>query len=116
MKPQTFKEYAKLAKQRLCSGFWEKVQKEQDATSVATKATVFDSIYNRQAYDEQKEFVKKVQQVLKNSEQNPIMQLADQEYLATLSPDQRQNYLLKLSQRFLQAKEILEKEQRESNG
>ena len=108
MNNSTFKEYAKQAKQRLTSGFWEKVQ-NKDTTSVATKATVFDSIYNQQAFEEQSEFLQKVQIVLQNSDQNPIMQLADQDYLKTLSVEQKQSYLLKLSQRFLSAKETLAK-------
>ncbi|MBQ2723770.1 MAG: hypothetical protein IJF72_03895 [Clostridia bacterium] len=108
MNNSTFKEYAKQAKQRLTSGFWEKVQ-NKDTTSVATKATVFDSIYNQQAFEEQSEFLQKVQMVLQNSDQNPIMQLADQDYLKTLSVEQKQSYLLKLSQRFLSAKETLAK-------
>lgn len=117
----TFKEYAKNAKNRLKSGFWEqaqrdiKTEKEIAATMGLNARKVGEEQHRRlqqQIYDydgflEEQEFYKQVEAILDSDEiiSNPIMRLADKEYMATLSPVDRQTYVTKIAAKYRQAVE-----------
>lgn len=117
----TFKEYAKKAKNRLKSGFWEQAkkdittEKEIAATNGLNARKVGEEQHRRlqrQIYDydgflEEQEFYKKVEEILDSDEtvSNPIMRLADKEYMETLSPVDRQTYVTKIAAKYRQAVE-----------
>ena len=117
----TFKEYAKKAKNRLKSGFWEQAKKDIDtekeiaATNGLNARKVGEEQHRRlqrQIYDydgfcEEQEFYKRVEAILDSDEiiSNPIMRLADKEYMETLSPVDRQTYVTKIAAKYRQAVE-----------
>jgi hypothetical protein len=117
----TLKEYAKRAKERMKNGFWEqaKVQLAQEKQVAATLGISPHKIaeeqhrkLQRQIYDydgfcEEQEFYNKVVAILTSSEtiSNPLMRLADQNYMAKLSPEQRQAYIQKLASKYRTAVE-----------
>lgn len=117
----TLKEYAKRAKERMKNGFWEQA-KQQLAQEKQVAATLGISQHKiveeqhrklqRQIYDydgfcEEQEFYAKVVQILtsKDTISNPLMRLADQDYMAKLTPEQKQTYIQKLAQKYRQAVE-----------
>lgn len=115
----TLKEYAKRAKERMKNGFWEqtKLQLAQEKQVAATLGISEHKIaeeqhrkLQRQIYDydgfcEEQEFYAKVVQILTSSQtiSNPLMRLADQDYIAKLTPEQKQTYIQKLAQKYRQA-------------
>ena len=116
-----FKDYAKKAKERLKNGFWEnaKQQLQQEQQVAATLGLNFrkvaeeqhrklqKQIYDYDGFCEEEQFYKKVEEIL-DSEQvisNPIMRLADQDYMAKLNPEEKQLYISKLASRYRQAVE-----------
>ena len=115
----TFKEYARRAKERMKSGFWEnarenlKHEKEVAATLGLNQRQVCEQQHQklqRQIYDydgfcEEQEFYAKVEAILDSDEviSNPIMRLADKAYMETLSPREKQAYISKLSSRYREA-------------
>ncbi len=117
----TFKEYAKRAKERMKNGFWEQTHKsieteQQVAATLGlnTHKVGEDSrrMLQRQIYDydgfcEEQEFYAKVVEILESDElvSNPIMRLADSEYMQRLTPAERQSYLAKLASKYRQAVE-----------
>ncbi|MCX4286197.1 MAG: hypothetical protein OSJ68_02725 [Clostridia bacterium] len=117
----TFKEYAKRAKERMKSGFWEQAkqniltEKQVAATMGISERKVGEEQHRklqRQIYDyngfcEEQEFYAKVEEILDSDElvSNPIMRLADKEYMATLSPIDKQTYITKLATKYRQAVE-----------
>jgi hypothetical protein len=117
----TLKEYAKRAKERMKNGFWEqaKVQLAQEKQVAATLGISPHKIaeeqhrrLQRQIYDydgfcEEQEFYNKVVAILTSTEtiSNPLMRLADQNYMAKLSPEQRQAYIQKLASKYRTAVE-----------
>ena len=117
----TFKEYAKRAKQRMKSGFWEQAKKdiETEKQVAATQGLnirkvgeeqhrlLQQQIYDYEGFCEEQEFYKKVEAILDSAEtvSNPIMRLADQDYMATLSPADKQTYITRLAERYRQAVE-----------
>ena len=105
----TFKQYAKRAKDRMKNGFWEQA-KQQLAHEKQVAATLGISEHKiteeqhrklqRQIYDydgfcEEQEFYQKVVTILNSTEtiSNPLMRLADQAYMAKLTPEQKQTYI-----------------------
>ena len=115
----TLKEYAKRAKERLKNGFWEHA-KQQLAQEKQVAATLGISQHKvaeeqhrklqRQIYDydgfcEEQEFYAKVVQILTSQDtvSNPLMRLADQDYMSKLTPEQKQTYIQKLAQKYRQA-------------
>ena len=117
----TLKEDAKRAKERMKNGFWEQA-KQQLAQEKQVAATLGISQHKiveeqhrklqRQIYDydgfcEEQEFYAKVVQILtsKDTISNPLMRLADQDYMAKLTPEQKQTYIQKLAQKYRQAVE-----------
>ncbi|MCH5160218.1 MAG: hypothetical protein J1F66_05195 [Clostridiales bacterium] len=117
----TFKEYAKRAKERMKNGFWEQAkqniqtEKQVAATLGLNTAKVGEEqrrklqrqIYDYDGFCEEEEFYSKVAAILDSDElvSNPIMRLADQEYLAKLSPAERQVYISKLAAKYREAVE-----------
>lgn len=117
----TFKEYAKRAKDRMKNGFWEQAkqnilaEKQVAATLGLNTTTVVEEqrrkiqrqIYDYDGFCEEQEFYGKVEQILTSAEviSNPIMRLADRQYLETLTPTERQTYLTKLAFKYRQAVE-----------
>ena len=117
----TFKEYAKRAKERMKSGFWEKAkqniqtEKQVAATLGLNTRKVGEEerrklerqIYDYDGFCEEQEFYAKVEEMLESCEiiSNPIMRLADQEYMETLSPSERQSYISKIATKYREAVE-----------
>lgn len=117
----TFKEYAKRAKQRMKSGFWEQAKQElatekQVATTQGLNVRkvgeeqhrrLQQRIYDYEGFLEEQEFYKRVEAILDSDEtvSNPIMRLADQDYMSTLSPSEKQAYISRLASRYRQAVE-----------
>ena len=117
----TFKDYAKRAKQRMKSGFWQQahqnIRTEQQVAATLGlnarkvgeegKRMLERSIYDYDGFCEEQEFYIKVVQLLESDElvSNPIMRLADSDYMATLSPSQKQTYISRLAARYRSAVE-----------
>ena len=117
----TFKEYAKRAKERLKSGFWEQAKQEiQTEKQVAAtlglntrqvgqeeRRKLQRKIYDYDGFCEEQEFYAKVEEILNSNElvSNPIMRLADQEYMEGLSPAERQVYISKIATKYRDAVE-----------
>ena len=117
----TFKEYAKRAKERMKNGFWEQAkqnlqtEKQVAATLGLNTAKVGEEqrrklqrqIYDYDGFCEEQEFYAKVEAILDSDElvSNPIMRLADQNYLEKLSPAERQSYISKLAAKYREAVE-----------
>ena len=117
----TFKEYAKRAKDRMKSGFWEQAKKniemeKQVAATLGLNARQVGEdehrklqrqIYDYDGFCEEQEFYAKVEAMLNSNEiiSNPIMRLADEQYMATLTPAERQVYLSRIAAKYREAVE-----------
>ena len=117
----TFKEYAKRAKERMKNGFWEQAKQsiqteKQVAATLGLNTTKVGEeqrrklqrqIYDYDGFCEEQEFYAKVEAILDSDElvSNPIMRLADQDYLAKLSPTDKQVYISKLAAKYREAVE-----------
>ncbi len=117
----TFKEYAKRAKERMKNGFWEqtrnniKTERQVAATMGLDERKVGEEgkrmlerrIYDYDGFCEEQEFYDKVVEILESDElvSNPIMRLADKDYMATLTPAERQSYISKLAAKYRAAVE-----------
>lgn len=117
----TFKEYAKKAKQRMKNGFWEQAKQQINAEKQVAATLGLNprkvgeeqhrrlqqQIYDYEGFVEEQEFYKKVEAILDSNEtvSNPIMRLADQSYMATLTPNDKQAYISRLAARYRQAVE-----------
>ncbi len=117
----TFKEYAKRAKERMKNGFWENAkqnlqhEKEVAATMGLNPRKVCEEqrqklqrqIYDYDGFCADEEFYAKVEAILDSDElvSNPIMRLADQKYMETLSPKEKQAYISKLAAKYRAAVE-----------
>ena len=117
----TFKEYAKRAKERMKNGFWEQAKlniatEQQVAATLGLntrkvgeeeKRKLERQIYDYDGFCEEQEFYAKVEEMLNSDEliSNPIMRLADQEYMERLSPSERQSYISKIATKYREAVE-----------
>lgn len=117
----SFKEYAKQAKDRLKNGFWENAksnlerEKQVAATLGLNQRQVCEEqrqklqkqIYDYDGFCEEQDFYAKVVAILDSNEviSNPIMRLADQSYMQTLSPKEKQVYVSKLAAKYREAVE-----------
>ena len=115
----TFKEYAKRAKERMKNGFWEQakqnIQTEQQVAATLglntrkvgeeEKRKLQRRIYDYDGFCEEQEFYAKVEEMLNSDElvSNPIMRLADQEYMSSLTPAERQSYISKIATKYREA-------------
>jgi len=118
MKQQsTLKKIAKDAKVRMKAGFWQRsmeevnISKEYAKTNGLNESTVI-TFYRekfkselREKNVEEENFYKKVKEILDtHGEVSDILgRLTDKEYLQTLSYEQRQKYLLSLSENYRKA-------------
>lgn len=121
----TFKQYSKMAKERLKNGFWENARKEMAHEKEVAATLGIDSrqvveqqrrklekqIYDYDGFCEEEVFERKVKQILQSDELvlNPIMRLADQNYMQTLTPTEKQTYITKLAARYRKAVEYITK-------
>lgn len=112
----TYKEYAKRAKDRMKNGFWEKAKQDilnekqvaatmgLDARKVGEeqRRRLQRQIYDYGGFCEEEEFYSKVVAILTSAEvvSNPIMRLADKEYMAKLSSQEQQAYISKLAAKY----------------
>lgn len=118
-----FKQYSKMAKERLKSGFWENArrqiahEKEVAATLGLDGRQVVENqrrklekqIYDYDGFCQDEVFNQKVREILQSDQLvlNPLMRLADQKYMQTLSPEGKQTYLSKLGARYRKAVEAI---------
>ena len=115
----TFKEYAKRAKERMKNGFWEQAkqniqtEKQVAATLGLNTRQVGEEerrklqrrIYDYDGFCEEQEFYAKVEEMLNSDEiiSNPIMRLADRDYMSKLTPAERQSYISKIASKYREA-------------
>jgi len=120
--PVGLRDYAKLAKKRLASGFWDKIRQEradyiknsnEDASRINriyTKRLMRELYSNSQDGDE--ELYSKVCHILdKNScVTNPITQLIDHNEYDKLDFPSQQAYLIKLADKYKEMRERYDRE------
>ena len=121
---KTLKEYCREAKKRLKQGFWktyhEDLRAELDrAEEVGVNASKIKSYYNEKFNNSVKnvnvseeEFYTKVKSILdaEGEVSDAIGRLTDKEYFNTLTYDEKQRYILNLSERYVRAVERYRKE------
>ena len=121
---KTLKQYAKEAKARLKSGFWqdyrkdldEKIEKASEAGVAPSKVkeyytyVVSENIKSRK--DDEEEFYRKVKKILDEEGEisNAIGRLTDKAVFDSLSYNEKQKYTLTLSERYLKAVERYNRE------
>ncbi len=126
MKPQvkSIKSYAKEAKQRLKSRFWEEYKKEVDSgvklagkegLSASKVEKYFKNRVVRTVKGSKKEdelFYKQVKTMLDKygKPSDALSRLTDKPYFLSLSYEERERYLFRLSEKYLRAIERYEKE------
>lgn len=124
MNGKTLKEYAKEAKARMKSSFWQdyknrvETQIEKAEEDGVSKSKVVEYYQNKAAVTirgvntKDEEFYLKVKEILSTygDVSDAIGRLTDKDYFATLSYEQRQRYTLDLSARYIKAKERYYKE------
>lgn len=117
----TLKDYARQAKDRMKNGFWQqaKTELQQEREVAATlglnerklteehRRKLQRKIYDYDGFCEEEEFYAKVVEILSGDTvvSNPIMRLADKDYMQTLSPQERQTYISKVAARYRNAVE-----------
>jgi hypothetical protein len=121
---KTLKDYAKEAKKRLKQGFWQNYHENLNSELKRARQEgiseskikeyyaekVSDELKNRNAQDD--EFYVKVKRILDEEGEvsNAIGRLTDHVHYSTLSYDEKQRYILNLSERYLKAVERYRKE------
>lgn len=126
MENKSIKQYAKEAKRRLKSGFWQNHESEvefgkQKAVSegvAVSKVMEYYSDKRRRVVNEtltsdDEKFYKKVKRLLdEHGEAGDIIgRLTDKKQFAEMTYEQRQRYLMELSSKYLTALERYQKEQ-----
>ena len=116
----TIKEYAKEAKARLKSGFWEEViaKRAQDVKTAVNQGKNSDVVFceyrevlKRKLFDGDSEedeiFYKKVCELLSGDKVviNPIGELADKQKMQEMNESSRQQYIFELSKKFKKMKD-----------
>lgn len=112
----TFKEYARQAKERMKNGFWEnakqRLQHEREVAATTGvnqcklneehRRRIEKQIYDYDGFCEEQEFYAKVVDIITGEEvvTNPIMRLADEQYMAKLSPADKQVYISKVAAKY----------------
>ena len=121
---KSLKQYAKEAKKRLKSSFWQDYKSniqtgidkaEEDGTSKSKVVEYYQSkaaVTIRGVKTEDEDFYLKVKNLLLTvgDVSDAIGRLTDKDYFSTLSYDGKQRYLLELSNKYLKAKERFYKE------
>ena len=121
----TLKDYAKEAKERMKSGFWQEVkeQRERDVKIAASQGKSTDVVFKeyreiltRKIYenttDEDERLYQKVCELLSQDKviTNPIGLLADEQKMKDMTPQAKQNYVFELSKKFKEMKDRYYKE------
>ena len=119
---RTFRQEARLAKQRMKSGFWLECKQDMSAKLEKARQQGFNEskverfftakVSAKIAGEKEDEFYLKVKEMLlKEGEvSNAIGRLTDQEYYQTLSYEEKQRYNLNLSEKYLRALERFRRE------
>ena len=116
---KSLKQYAKEAKKRMKSSFWQDyktkvksgiIKAEEDGTSKSKVVEYYQSkvaVSIRGVKTEDEVFYNKVKELLSTvgDVSDAIGRLTDKVYFATLSYDAKQRYLLELSNKYVKAKE-----------
>lgn len=124
MADKTLKDYAKEAKRRMKSSFWqdykEKVSSEmskaEESGESSSKIALYyqnkASITVKGVKSDEEEFYQKVKNLLSTLGEvsDAIGRLTDKDYFNSLSYDQKQRYTLELSAKYVKAKERYYKE------
>ena len=123
------REYAKKAKQRLRSGYWEQVEKDkrnyiekyyQEGDDIKQFNYMFQKMVEKEIYSVSKpktkedEFYKKVVKLLTENEYvlNPIMRLIDHSVYDNLSEVAKQNYIYELTDKYNEMKQRFDEERK----
>lgn len=121
---KTFKQYAKEAKQRMKSGFWQEYRENLErevvrAEEAGMAPSKFIEYYMRKTErallygdDEEERFYRKVKKILDEEGEvaDVIGRLTDKDEFAALDYEQKQRYTLELSQKYCRALERYAKE------
>ena len=119
---RTFRQEARLAKQRIKSGFWAECKETMDERKQSareqglneSKAGLFfkNQLTKQIAGEKHDEFYIKVKEMLLSDGEvsDAIGRLTDKDYYATLSYEEKQRYTLSLSERYLRALERFRRE------
>ena len=119
---RTFREEARLAKQRMKTGFWAECKEDMQAQLIKAREQGFNEskverfftaqVSAKIAGEKEDEFYLKVKKMLlENGEvSDAIGRLTDQEYYQTLSYEEKQRYNLQLSEKYLRALERFRRE------
>ena len=121
---KTLKQYAREAKKRLKSGFWQNYRRDLDQNIERAKSVGISTSRVKEYYTERiteniktktedkEEFYLKVKKLLEEEGElpNAIGRLTDREYFSSLSYEEQQRYTLSLSEKYLQALERFRKE------
>jgi hypothetical protein len=124
MEGKSIKQYAKEAKKRLKSGFWESRQSEIEECKIkavsgavaVSKVVEYYAEKNRRQTNgdgrDDEEFYQKVKAILDTEGETPgvIGKLTDKEYFQSLPYEKRQRYLMELSERYLKCLDRYNKE------
>ncbi len=126
MKTQTasIKAFAKKAKQRLISGYWDKIRQEREEyikNNSSESEQKIKELYARRLmrdiyYDAQNEkdneLYRKVCKILNQNSftLNPISQLIDHDVYDKMDIEARQNYIIKLTDKYNEMRERYERE------
>ena len=124
MGEKSLKQYAKEAKRRLKSGFWQSYKSEveerkkqaiEDGIAVSKVVEYYNEEQRRRTSSQQRDdedFYKKVKKLLDdNGETDDIIgRLTDKKYFSELNYEQRQRYSMELSSKYLVALERYKKE------
>ena len=123
METVSIKEFAKKAKHRLGSGFWNNIRKERADTILCANenAEHIRSIYERKLMhtlyyqnenDEDTKLYKKVCKILSKEEFyiNPIGQLIDHKKFDKLDSESKQMYIIKLTDKYNEMRARFERE------
>jgi methylthioribose-1-phosphate isomerase len=121
---KTLKQYAKEAKQRLKSGFWQQYKSNLDkkieqAESTGVSVSKVKEYYSQRVYENIKKpdeddetFYQKVKKILDEEGEisNAIGRLTDNSVYDNLPYEEKQRYSLRISERYLKAVERYKKE------
>lgn len=121
-KPLSLKDYAKLAKKRLASGYWDKIRQERaeyinnsnedvdKINEIYTKRLMREIYFSYQDNDE--ELYRRVCRILDSDDCviNPITQLIDRAEYDQMDFDNQQAYLIKLADKYQQMRERYDRE------
>lgn len=123
-KSLNLKDYAKMAKKRLSSGYWQQIRQERadyiknNSTENVEKINrlyekrLMREIYYSQTQDKDEELYRKVCRILDKDGYviNPISQLIDHGEYDNLDFASRQTYLIKLTDKYKELRERYDKE------